>query len=92
MKQTMTGVAFKQVIGSSSDSFDLNETLLQPWGELKQHANGPLSYKLVCLTKVPFLYLANHLQFIFHGIDHKDFDTPYILTLSINEEGAYEGM
>ncbi|XP_044274147.1 kinetochore protein Spc25 [Varanus komodoensis] len=33
---------------------------------------------------------ANHLQFIFHGIDQKDFDKPYILTLSINEEGAYE--
>ncbi|KAH0621453.1 hypothetical protein JD844_022793 [Phrynosoma platyrhinos] len=33
---------------------------------------------------------ANHLQFIFRCIDHKDFDKPYTLTLSINEEGAYE--
>ncbi|XP_042306152.1 kinetochore protein Spc25 [Sceloporus undulatus] len=33
---------------------------------------------------------ANHLQFIFRCIDHKDFDKPYTLTLSINEDGAYE--
>ncbi|XP_072837888.1 kinetochore protein Spc25 [Pogona vitticeps] len=33
---------------------------------------------------------AKHLQFIFSCIDHKDFDKPFILTLSINEEGAYE--
>ncbi|XP_053142995.1 kinetochore protein Spc25 [Hemicordylus capensis] len=33
---------------------------------------------------------ANHLQFIFRCIDHKDPDKPYMLTLSINEEGAYE--
>ncbi|XP_062974685.1 kinetochore protein Spc25 [Elgaria multicarinata webbii] len=33
---------------------------------------------------------ANHLQFIFRGIDQKDFDKPHMLTLSINEEGAYE--
>ncbi|XP_026552890.1 kinetochore protein Spc25 [Pseudonaja textilis] len=31
-----------------------------------------------------------HLQFVFRCIDHKDFQKPYILTLSINEEGAYE--
>ncbi|KAG8124963.1 hypothetical protein E2320_020324 [Naja naja] len=31
-----------------------------------------------------------HLQFVFRYIDHKDFQKPYILTLSINEEGAYE--
>lgn len=35
---------------------------------------------------------AQHLQFIFRCIDHKDPDKPYMLTLSINEEGAYEGM
>ncbi|XP_054827227.1 kinetochore protein Spc25 [Eublepharis macularius] len=33
---------------------------------------------------------ANHLQFIFRCIDHKDPDKPYVLTLSINEAGAYE--
>ncbi|XP_034989079.1 kinetochore protein Spc25 isoform X1 [Zootoca vivipara] len=33
---------------------------------------------------------ANHLQFIFRCIDHKDLEKPYILTLTINEEGAYE--
>ncbi|XP_060113254.1 kinetochore protein Spc25 [Heteronotia binoei] len=33
---------------------------------------------------------ANHLQFIFRRIDHKDPDKPYICTLSLNEEGAYE--
>ncbi|XP_013919211.1 PREDICTED: kinetochore protein Spc25 [Thamnophis sirtalis] len=31
-----------------------------------------------------------HLQFVFRCIDHKDFQKPYILTLSINEEGAYK--
>lgn len=39
-----------------------------------------------------FLHLDKHLQFVFRCIDHKDFQKPYILTLSINEEGAYEGM
>lgn len=38
-----------------------------------------------------FLHLDKHLQFIFRCIDHKDFQKPYILTLSINEEGAYKG-
>ncbi|XP_066466468.1 kinetochore protein Spc25 isoform X2 [Tiliqua scincoides] len=33
---------------------------------------------------------ANHLQFIFRCIDHKDPDKPYTLTLSINDEEAYE--
>ncbi|XP_061464560.1 kinetochore protein Spc25 isoform X2 [Rhineura floridana] len=33
---------------------------------------------------------VNHLQFIFRCIDHKDLEKPYVLTLSINEEGAYE--
>lgn len=33
---------------------------------------------------------ANHLQFIFRCIDHKDPDRPYVFTLSLNEEGAYE--
>ncbi|KAJ6660726.1 hypothetical protein lerEdw1_017352 [Lerista edwardsae] len=33
---------------------------------------------------------ANHLQFIFRYIDQKDPDKPYTLTLSINDEGAYE--
>ncbi|XP_060634496.2 kinetochore protein Spc25 [Anolis sagrei] len=32
----------------------------------------------------------NHLQFIFRCISHKDVDQPYVLTLSLNEEGAYE--
>ncbi|KAL7991661.1 hypothetical protein Chor_015917, partial [Crotalus horridus] len=31
-----------------------------------------------------------HLQFVFRCIDRKDFQKPYVLTLSINEEGAYE--
>ncbi|XP_028603579.1 kinetochore protein Spc25 isoform X1 [Podarcis muralis] len=33
---------------------------------------------------------ASHLQFIFRCVDHKDLEKPYILTLTINEEGAYE--
>ncbi|XP_048341608.1 kinetochore protein Spc25 [Sphaerodactylus townsendi] len=33
---------------------------------------------------------ANHLQFIFRCIDHKDPEKPFMFTLSINEEGAYE--
>ncbi|XP_077175923.1 kinetochore protein Spc25 [Paroedura picta] len=33
---------------------------------------------------------ANHLQFIFRCIDHKDPDKPYVFTLSLNEEGDYE--
>ncbi|KAJ7405572.1 Kinetochore protein Spc25 [Pitangus sulphuratus] len=32
------------------------------------------------------------LQFIFRHIDHKDPDKPYTFTLSINEQGDYEGM
>lgn len=35
--------------------------------------------------------LENHLQFIFRCIDQKDPGKPYTLTLSINDEGAYEG-
>ncbi|KAM6464360.1 kinetochore protein Spc25 isoform 1-T3 [Liasis olivaceus] len=31
-----------------------------------------------------------HLQFVFRYIDQKDFEKPHTLTLSINEEGAYE--
>lgn len=31
-----------------------------------------------------------HLQFIFRGIDHNNFEKPYVLTLSLSEEGAYE--
>ncbi|XP_053264890.1 kinetochore protein Spc25 isoform X3 [Podarcis raffonei] len=33
---------------------------------------------------------TTHLQFIFRCVDHKDLEKPYILTLTINEEGAYE--
>uniref|UniRef100_A0A8D0KJZ0 Kinetochore protein SPC25 n=1 Tax=Salvator merianae TaxID=96440 RepID=A0A8D0KJZ0_SALMN len=33
---------------------------------------------------------ANHLQFIFRCIDPKDLDKPFTLTLSLNDEGAYE--
>nr|XP_003216094.2 PREDICTED: kinetochore protein Spc25 [Anolis carolinensis] len=32
----------------------------------------------------------NQLQFIFRCISRKDFDEPYTLTLSLNEEGTYE--
>ncbi|CAI5762329.1 Hypothetical predicted protein [Podarcis lilfordi] len=33
---------------------------------------------------------TSHLQFIFRCVDHKDLEKPYMLTLTINEEGAYE--
>lgn len=36
--------------------------------------------------------LDEQLQFIFRHIDHKDPDKPYVFTLSINEQGDYEGM
>lgn len=36
--------------------------------------------------------LDEQLQFVFRHIDHKDPDKPYVFTLSINEQGDYEGM
>lgn len=47
---------------------------------------------MVLINSVFVFALDEQLQFIFRHIDHKDPDKPYVFTLSINEQGDYEGM
>lgn len=52
-----------------------------------------LQQRLMVLTNSVFVFaLDEQLQFIFRHINHKDPDKPYVFTLSINEQGDYEGM